>query len=195
MCGIVGAYRLAGQKDWMPAMQTAIATLAKRGPDRQQVEHVGNAYLGHARLSILDLSKAANQPMRDETQRYWIIFNGEIFNYQELAKPLKNAGVNLKTTSDTEVLLQLLIREGISCINRLNGFFAFAFYDAQTHVLTLARDRYGIKPLYIYHDSNALLFASELKALYALGITKTLDKDAVRDYFALNYIPHKTPGC
>ncbi len=195
MCGIVGGIDLqAGQPDKVPAYRAALDTLKLRGPDGQRLWHAQNdagrqVYLGHARLSILDLSDAAFQPMWDADDRYGIIFNGEIFNYRELKTELTAAGENFNTTSDTEVLLRLYMREGAACISRLNGFFALAIYDRYTDTLLLARDRYGVKPLYVYQDAAHLSFASEMKALYALGIPRTLNPQALHAYLRFNYVP------
>jgi asparagine synthase (glutamine-hydrolysing) len=192
MCGIVGGFHFKPGGDAMPAYQAAVQTLALRGPDGQRVRHLPPAYLGHARLSILDLSQAAFQPMADPSGRYHIVFNGEVFNFKELAAEVRQAGVTLHTTSDTEILLHLLIRHGAAALNKLNGFFALAFYDSQTQTLLLARDRYGVKPLYTYTDGDKFWFASELKALFALGLPRTLNETAVASYFALNYLPPHT---
>lgn len=192
MCGIVGGFHFKPGPDLTAAYQAALQTLAHRGPDGQRVAHLPPAYLGHARLSILDLSQAAFQPMADPTGRYHIIFNGEVFNFQELGAEVRRMGITPHTTSDTEILLHLLIREGIGALNKLNGFFAFAFYDNHTQTLLLARDRYGVKPLYTYTDADKYWFASEPKALFALGLPRTLNAAAVSQFFALNYLPPHT---
>src|SRR5690606_21981841 len=122
-----------------------------------------NVGLGHRRLSIIDISSSANQPMSDPTDRYKIVFNGEIFNFNSLKEKLIGKGVHFTTHSDTEVLLQLYILEGRKFLSQLNGFFAFAIYDRQDQTLFVARDRYGIKPFFYYRTADHFLFSSELK--------------------------------
>jgi len=161
--------------------------LHKRGPDFQDVyidEFVG---LGHRRLSIIDTSSVANQPMWDRDKRYCIVFNGEIFNYQELKKELETQGVSFSSSSDTEVLLNLYIREKENCLNQLNGFFAFCIYDRQEQTFFLARDRYGIKPLLYLFDEDKFLFGSEMKAMIEYGIDKEIDYQSLHTYLQLNY--------
>lgn len=186
MCGIIGYKSFSGQA-FPEELQKATIQLAKRGPDNQHhitINHVG---LGHARLSILDTSSVANQPMHDASGRYTIIFNGEVYNYKELEKELR--GISLQSTSDTEVLLHLLIQKGKDCLEQLNGFFAFAFYDKEADYLLLARDRFGIKPLHIYQDEDKIIFASELKAILRFPIKKVIDRHSLFWYLKLNYLP------
>lgn len=188
MCGIVGGYSPDEGAFWRGKLNAATASLAHRGPDAQGVFQEGPVGLGHRRLSILDLSEAANQPLHDASGQYVLIFNGEIFNYRVLAQQLP-AGTQLRNQSDTEVLLHMLIREGAACLPKLNGFFALAFYDCQASRLLLARDRYGIKPLHLYQADGHLLFASELQALLALGIPRKLRANRLRLYLQLSYLP------
>ena len=161
----------------------------KRGPDHQAIYHDEFAGLGHRRLSIIDTSAIAHQPMWDETNRYCIIFNGEIFNFQELKKELEQKGISFFSHSDTEVLLKLFILEKEECLTKLNGFFAFCIYDKQEQTFFLARDRYGVKPLLYLFDEDKFLFASEMKSILAYGIEKELDFTALYTYLQLNYIP------
>lgn len=163
--------------------------LEKRGPDFQDIYLDEWVALGHRRLSIIDTSSVANQPMWDESKRYCIIFNGEIFNYQELKQTLVAKGVSFTTQSDTEVLLKLYIQEKENCLPKLNGFFAFCVYDKQEQQFFVARDRYGIKPLLYVHDEDKFLFASEMKAILQYGIEKEIDSTALHTYLQLNYIP------
>ena len=153
MCGITGifAFNEIGRFN-LPNLSRATEALDHRGPDHQNIYVDDFVGLGHRRLSIIDLSNAANQPMSAENGRYQLIFNGEIYNYLELKKELTAFGINFDTESDTEVLLQLLIHEGKAALNKLNGFFAFAFYDLQKGEMLVARDRFGIKPLYYYES-------------------------------------------
>jgi asparagine synthase (glutamine-hydrolysing) len=190
MCGITGifAFNLVGKFNKVHTA-TATRSLEKRGPDFQDVyldEWVG---LGHRRLSIIDTSSQANQPMWDEDNRYCIIFNGEIFNYRELKQELTGKGISFFSQSDTEVLLKLYILEKEKCLNKLNGFFAFCIYDRQEQTFFVARDRYGVKPLLYVFDEHKFLFASEMKAIVQYGIEKEIDYTALYTYLQLNYIP------
>jgi len=190
MCGIAGIYAFNKQgESFFNKMEASVATLQQRGPDNSAVVIKNKACLGHARLSIIDLSNAASQPLSDITGRYTIIFNGEIYNFKEIREQLKKKGLPLRTQSDTEVLLYLYIIEGPKCLKKLNGFFAFAIHDSREDTLFIARDRIGIKPLLYYRDRNKLLFASEMKALIKLGIPKVIDKTSISEYFQFNYIP------
>ena len=170
-------------------LTNATMALAKRGPDFQDIYHDQFVGLGHRRLSIIDTSAIAHQPMWDESQRYAIVFNGEIFNFKELRAQLESHGVTFRSTSDTEVLLHLLIREKESALNKLNGFFAFCLYDKQEQSFLLARDRYGVKPLLYLHDEDKFIFASEMKSIVQYGIDKTIDYNSLYTYLQLNYIP------
>ena len=190
MCGIVGIYAFNEKgKSTFDNLAKANATLAKRGPDNAGTFLQGNVALAHARLSIIDVSPEGNQPKTEETGRYTIVFNGEIFNYKSLKASLIEKGHTFKSDSDTEVLLKLYMQDGAACLNQLNGFFAFAIYDNHDHSLFIARDRYGIKPLFIYQDEDKLCFASEIKALLALGLPKKLDAVALANYLHFNYVP------
>lgn len=190
MCGIVGSYHFDSSKR-VASLAASLAALNKRGPDaRIEVTFGNRCALGHARLSIIDTSHAADQPMYDATGRFCIVFNGEIFNYLSLKETLANKGYEFKTQSDTEVILNLYIDRGLECVKELNGFFAFAIFDTLSESLFIARDRYGIKPLYYFMDENEFSFASELKALKPLlGNRLTIDHSSLHLYFQLNYIP------
>ena len=190
MCGITGimAFNLIGKMN-MIHLTNATQALKKRGPDFQDIYHDDFVGLGHRRLSIIDTSAQGNQPMWDETKRYCIIYNGEIFNFKELKDELKQKNVAFFSDSDTEVLLKLYIREGEKCLNRLNGFFSFCIYDKQEQTLFLARDRFGVKPLLYLYDEDKFLFASEMKAMMSYGIDKAIDYESLHAYLQLNYIP------
>ncbi len=164
-------------------------SLRQRGPDGEGIFTHNKCALGHRRLSIIDTSNLAAQPFTDVSGRYTIVFNGEIFNYKELRQQLINKGVQFKSQSDTEVLLYLFITEKKNCVTKLDGEFAFAIYDNVSEELFLARDRFGIKPLYFYKDDERFVFASEMKALILFGIPKQIDKASLQMYFHLNYIP------
>ncbi|PWJ42968.1 asparagine synthase (glutamine-hydrolyzing) [Sediminitomix flava] len=190
MCGITGIFAF-NELGRLHAIHLPEATnsLHHRGPDMGSTftdYHVG---LGHRRLSILDLSEGASQPMTDESGRYTIVFNGEIYNFNELKQELAGQGIQFKTTSDTEVLLYLYITEKEKCVERLNGFFAFAVYDKEEESLFIARDRFGIKPLLYFLDEDKLIFASEMATLLKYHIPKELDEESMYHYFCLSYIP------
>ncbi len=190
MCGITGVVAFTKEgTNYLDKVKRSCDTLAKRGPDAEGIYHHNQVALGHRRLSIIDTTTAANQPFTDHTGRYTIIFNGEFFNFKEHREALINAGVPLRTHSDTEVLLNLFIKEGAACLNKVNGFFSFAIYDKEEEKLFIARDRIGVKPLLIYQDADKLLFASEMKAIMAYGITKEIDFTSLYIYLQLNYIP------
>ncbi|NMM48688.1 asparagine synthase (glutamine-hydrolyzing) [Marinigracilibium pacificum] len=190
MCGITGVFALneIGRMQ-MIHLSNATSALAHRGPDDQGLYNDYRVALGHRRLSVIDLSNAGHQPMSDKTGRYHIVFNGEIYNYRQLRTELQQGGVEFTSDSDTEVLLQLLINKGIEALDSINGFFAFAFYDSQKEEIYLARDRFGIKPLYYHIDDDKLLFASEAKSIHNYGLEKNIDKEALSIYLQLNYIP------
>ena len=190
MCGITGVYAFNELGRFhMINLAAATEALAHRGPDFSRHDIIERVGLGHRRLSILDTSPTGNQPMQDESRRYTLIFNGEIYNYRSLRESLLSQGANFRSETDTEVLLQLLMREGRACLNKLNGFFAFAFYDEAADYLLIARDRLGIKPLLYYHDEDKVLFASEMQSLLAYGIEKLLDYASLHQYLQFNYVP------
>jgi asparagine synthase (glutamine-hydrolysing) len=190
MCGIVGVISDNPLDESIDkTIRFAVQKLSKRGPDFQDVLINENSALGHARLSILDTSEVSNQPMLDATGRYSIVFNGEIFNFKELRQDLIQTGVAFNTDSDTEVLLQLLIKEGKNGILKLNGFFAFCFWDNHSNSALLARDRFGIKPLLYRFENKQLIFASEIKAILPFQITREINFKALNSFFRYNYIP------
>ena len=158
-------------------------------PDfRQTVTLSAQTGFAHARLSIIDTSSVANQPMKDATGRYTIIFNGEIFNFRELKRQFLS-DMKFTTSSDTEVLLNLYIKFGKDCLQYLNGFFAFAIFDTDLNEIFLARDRFGIKPLHVYSDERMIVFASEIKAILKFPIKKEIDYNILSLYLQLNYVP------
>jgi asparagine synthase (glutamine-hydrolysing) len=165
---------------------------AHRGPDDRGVrlfpeERVG---LGHRRLSIIDLSPAGHQPMSNDEETIWITFGGEIYNFIELRRELEKQGCHFKSRTDSEVILRLYEREGADCIKRLNGMFALAILDRRRKKLLLARDHFGIKPLYYYQSQDKLVFASEIKGILASGIySPDLNRQGFYDYFTFLYVP------
>lgn len=185
MCGITGYYHFKKEFDSSEsALTAATAQLNKRGPDHQATLSAPGIGLGHTRLSIIDLTSHAHQPMSDKSGRYSIIFNGEIFNYKSLGKE-----IGVESSSDTEILLYAFIKWKDKCLEKLRGFFAFAIYDREEHSLFIARDRYGIKPLLYSHDHNSFYFSSELKSLLCFPIKRELDPKAFEAFFQLSYIP------
>lgn len=191
MCGITGftkSFCCTGDISLIRKMGDCIA---HRGPDANGEyldDYIG---LGHRRLSIIDLSDAGNQPMVSSCGRFVIVFNGEIYNFLELRQELVLSGFKLKTQTDTEVLLELYRQYGRSCLDRLNGMFAFAIWDRQDKRLFLARDRIGKKPLYFFHShGDKLAFASEIKPLLKIpNISPEIDPTSIVDYLKYQYVP------
>jgi asparagine synthase (glutamine-hydrolysing) len=158
--------------------------LRHRGPDAQAVRAWPHVAFGHSRLSIVDLNDAANQPFADNTNRYWITFNGEIYNFIELRDTLVSLGHTFRTRCDTEVILEAYKRWGPQCLRRFNGMWAFAIYDSLTGECFLARDRFGVKPLHHTTHQGQLLFASEIKALLRAGADAAPNYPMLGRYFA-----------
>lgn len=189
MCGITGifAFNEIGRFN-MINLSRATDILEKRGPNSRGVFSDHFVGLGHRRLSIIDTTSDGRQPMTDESGRYTIVFNGEIFNYQDL-KSRYLSEQKFQSQTDTEVLLYLFIQKKEKCLELLNGFFSFAIYDRHEEVLFLARDRMGIKPLLYYLDEDKFAFSSEMKSLIAFGLDKDLNYTSLYQYLQLNYIP------
>lgn len=190
MCGICGLFNFF---DYEPAdrgvLAAMTAVLAHRGPDAEGFHVDGPLGLGHRRLSIIDLSAAAAQPMSDPEGRYWLTYNGEIYNYIELRAALQSRGWKIRTKSDSEVLLLSFIEHGPACLAKLNGMFAFAVWDSKERRLFLARDHFGIKPLYYHLKNGRFTFASEVKALLkAPWIKAGLNPTALSDYLTFQYV-------
>jgi asparagine synthase (glutamine-hydrolysing) len=190
MCGISGilAFNQVGAF-YMINLAKSLDLLSKRGPDARGTYIEDSFAVGHRRLSIIDTEYRSNQPMKDETERYVIAFNGEIFNYKSIRAELEEKGIVFNTQSDTEVLLQNYILKKERAFDDLVGFFAFAIYDKVEQELVLCRDRYGIKPLLYYQDEDKFVFASELKSVVAYNTPQVLDKASVHQYFQFNYVP------
>ena len=189
MCGIAGCFNPRTPPD-EAFLQSLCRTMRQRGPDAHGVYLDGALGLAHTRLSVIDLDGGA-QPMHGGEGRYTLVFNGEIFNFRELRAELEQVGEVFRTRSDTEVLLKLLIREGEGCLPRLNGFFAFAFYDSEKKTLLLARDYHGVKPLYYFHvPTGEFGFASRFSTLTLCpGCPDKISLPALADYLAFQYIP------
>ena len=181
MCGINGIYGPLSPDQGAERIKKMNRKLAHRGPDAEGSYHNGNIHLGHRRLSIIDLSSASNQPLSDPSGRYTLVFNGEIYNFEELKKSLSH--YSFKTQGDTEVLLAGLIKHGVDFLKRCNGMFAFGLWDNQKEELLLARDRMGIKPLYYARTSDYLIFSSEIRAILESGfVSGELNYNAIGDY-------------
>ena len=193
MCGIVGGifhttHMDPSHRGLLNAMRD---TLTHRGPDDAGSwwSPDGRVGLGHRRLSILDLTPGGHQPMLSPDGQTALVFNGEIYNFSGIRGELESAGVRFRSTCDTEVLLEAYRRWGVDCLDRLDGMFAFALYDAAAGTLLLARDRAGEKPLYYRHDGGSFRFASELKALLAEpACPREIDRDALNEYLAYGYV-------
>ena len=195
MCGISGFLKFQKNlsADNLKKYSLLMAkTLEKRGPDHfgYWCDEVSGIALSHRRLSIIDLSVNANQPMLSSNGRYVIVYNGEIYNFKKIRSSLESI-TNFKTNSDTEVLLELVSRFGPrKATEQLNGIFAFAIWDKKKEKLSICRDRVGVKPVYVYFDGTSFAFASELKALKTLPwLNLELDKESISTYVRLNYIP------
>ena len=170
-------YRFRAQNPHLPILGESYAK-QELGARAYQVA------LGHRRLSIQDLSHYGHQPMSNSDQRFWVVFNGEIYNFPELRKQLEGLGVIFRTQCDTEVILAGWQQWGSACLEKLNGMFAFALYDRKTNVLTLARDRFGVKPLYYAVTGRQVLFASEIKGILASGLLPPeIHPEAMVEYF------------
>jgi asparagine synthase (glutamine-hydrolysing) len=195
MCGICGKIAKMEASRLAATMRAMADSIIHRGPDDEglEIESISgqwNIGLAHRRLSIIDLSQNARQPMSNEDGTLWLVFNGEIYNFQSIRKELLNKGHRFRSESDTEVILHLYEEEGLECVNRLAGMFAFALWDSRKKRLWLCRDRLGIKPLVYLWDRKSLSFASEIKALLAdPTVSKEIDFEALGLYLSLNYIP------
>jgi asparagine synthase (glutamine-hydrolysing) len=190
MCGIAGIISLNSNPVQQVQLNLMLDIIAHRGPDGHDIwiNMIGNVGLGHRRLSIIDLSNSASQPMH-YLSRYTIVFNGEIYNYVELRNDLINLGYVLNNHSDTEVLLALYHFKKDKCLNDLDGMFAFVIWDDLEKKLFFARDRFGEKPLYYSFHNGYLYFASEMKALWAAGVPKSVNFEMLNQYF-LNGLLH-----
>ncbi|MEA1887525.1 MAG: asparagine synthase (glutamine-hydrolyzing) [Bacteroidota bacterium] len=165
MCGIAGIIDFQYNDNSVATVKSMLHAITYRGPDESGIYHSPHATIGNIRLSIIDLI-SGQQPISDVTGRYWIVFNGEIYNYRELRDELKRKGTRLRTRSDTEVLVQLYARHGKNCLGKLNGQFAFAIWDKKEEELFIARDRLGIRPLFYNINNGVFSFASEIKSLF-----------------------------
>lgn len=192
MCGIAGfTVTNAAQVNYAGVISLMVNALKHRGPDAQNSWNDEVVYLGHARLSIIDLSESSNQPLHSSDNRYVIVYNGELYNYRELKLELqrvsfgsKDQSYFFKTNSDTEVIIAAYQRWGTECLNKFNGMYAFALYDKVEKTLFIARDRIGIKPLYYSYKANQLVFASEIRSVLESGfVPRKLNREVINEYF------------
>lgn len=193
MCGIAGIWHLGSTPaaDLELRIRRMTEPLRRRGPDDrgEWISPDGDLALGHCRLSIIDTSSRGHQPMFAGDRRWSIVFNGELYNYREIREELAKEGWAFESGSDTEVILAAYRRYGPDCLSRFNGMFAFAIWDGAQRELFLARDRFGVKPLYYYWKNGTFLFGSELKAIRAYGaLDLSLNHAAIHRYFYLTYV-------
>jgi len=188
MCGITGYIDWAGGHDSTRIVQEMNTTQIHRGPDSQDVFTEGNLSIGSVRLSILDINKRSRMPMKSPDGNHILVFNGEIYNFKSLRTELESAGTGFSTTSDTEVLLQLLMAEGQAGISKLDGMFTFAYYNKNNRELLLARDRIGMKPLFYSRNKNHFIFSSEQKSIYKVKADElTISEQGISDLFNIGY--------
>lgn len=187
MCGIAGYFLQEGQAE-TGRLRAMCDAIRHRGPDDEGLRADGQCGLGMRRLSIIDLS-TGHQPIANEDGTVWVVFNGEIYNYQQLRRDLAARGHRFSTSSDTETLVHLYEDEGAVGVNKLRGMFACAIWDSRKRELFLARDRFGKKPLYYAECADGLYFASELKSLRAAGLQLPIDTHALKLYLQFGYIP------
>ncbi|BBO70448.1 asparagine synthetase B [Desulfosarcina alkanivorans] len=184
MCGIAGIVDFNNREAAAPVVGRMLDMMPHRGPDASGIYHCQPVTLGHARLSIIDLSASGDQPIHNEDKTVWITFNGEIFNYPELRSGLVEKGHRFYTRTDTEVLVHLYEEHGTDMFARLNGQFAFALWDGRKQSLLLARDRVGIRPLFYHRGNRRLTFSSEIKAIFAdPDAPRALDAQTLSDIF------------
>lgn len=196
MCGINGIVKLNSLAVNRNEIETMNNKLSHRGPDSEGIFIDKNIGLGHRRLSIIDLSEKGRQPMtfKHKDRSVLIVYNGEIYNYQEISLDLKNKGYVFNSKTDTEVLLALYLEKGIDCLKEINGMFSFVIYDIEKKILFGARDRFGKKPLKYYLNDEKFIFSSELKAILENNIKREVDFEAINDYLTLQYVPSPKTG-
>lgn len=190
MCGICGKFSLNGEPLELDLIERMTALLSHRGPDDQGIHLEGAVALGHRRLSIIDLSEKARQPIPNEDRTIWLVCNGEIYNYSELQEKVLARGHRLRSGSDNEVILHLYEDYGAECLRFLRGMFAFAVWDGRKQELFLARDRLGKKPLFYAHTPQSFHFGSEIKAITAdEAVPRSPDLTAIHHYLTYQYVP------
>jgi asparagine synthase (glutamine-hydrolysing) len=194
MCGIAGVLNLDGRPASPVIVKAMTDIIAHRGPDGEGVFCDGPVGLGHRRLAIIDLTDAASQPMATEDGRYVLTYNGEIYNFHELRTELSAKGHLFRSSGDAEVLLAAFVEWGVDALRRFNGMFAFAIWDQKERVLTVARDRFGVKPVYYTRLSNAFLFGSEIKAFRGVPeFRSTINVSGLAEYLTFqNFFSEQT---
>jgi len=189
MCGITGVYDFGGESVDRKLLERMTSLLQHRGPDDKGFYVDGNVGLGFRRLSIIDLV-TGSQPIHNEDESIWIIFNGEIYNHLDVRKMLEEKGHRYYTKTDTETIVHAYEEYGRECVQHLNGMFAFALWDSKNKTLMLARDRMGIKPLYYLQDKQRIIFASELKSILEdPQVERKINLRALHDYLTYSYVP------
>ena len=186
MCGISGAYGIEDKK----LIRSMNSKISHRGPDQEGYFFDKDIMLGHRRLSIIDLSERGRQPMHNEDETVWVVFNGEIYNFLDIKDELEKKGHRFYSETDTEVIVHAYEEYGTECLKHFNGMFAFALWDANKKQLFLARDRLGVKPLHYYKDDKKFLFASEIKAILEdPTVPRKVNTDALSQFIAFEYVP------
>ncbi len=189
MCGIAGIYNLNRAPVSIGLLKSMTNSLIHRGPDDEGFYVSDGIGLGHRRLSIIDLA-SGQQPIANEDGTIRVVFNGEIYNYRTLRSELQGNGHQFRTQTDTEVIVHAYEEDGVDCVKRFNGIFAFGLWDASARRLFIARDRMGVKPLYYTRTAAGLFFASEIKALLTSpSVSRTLDLEATAQFFRLGFVP------
>ena len=189
MCGIAGQINFNNKPVSSHVLKGMTDAIAHRGPDGEGHWIEENIGLGHRRLAIIDTSSAGDQPMISADHRFVLTYNGEVYNFQELRTELKSKGYHFKSQTDSEVVLSALVEWKEEALLKFNGMFALAFWDRKEKTLLLARDRYGIKPLYYFKSNSTLLFGSEQKAIFAQpSFDRKINKQALLEYFTFQNI-------
>src|SRR5439155_1667571 len=189
MCGIAGVFRFDGEPVATATLEAMGAAVAHRGPDGKGMWAAGPVGLVHRRLAIIDLSPAGHEPMSNETGDVLLSYNGELYNFQQLRVELEAHGHQFHSRTDAEVVIHAYEQWGDAFLCRLNGHFAFAIWDGRSNRLLLARDRFGVKPLYYLEDDHRLLFGSEIKAILAHpGVRRSVHHPALNEYFTFQNV-------
>jgi asparagine synthase (glutamine-hydrolysing) len=188
MCGIAGILSFNDSAPDPKIIRSMNSCMQHRGPDAAAFYESGPIALGHRRLSIIDLSEAANQPMADASGRYWIVFNGEIYNFMEVKAKLPH--YHFRTHGDTEVILAAFANWGVDCLQHFAGMFSLAIWDTKERSLFVARDRLGVKPLYYFHHNGHFAFASEIRSLLSSGlIQRRASRQAISQFLQFQSVP------